>query len=186
MASFHLGGTKEERKRPSEVFATRLRETRRARDLSQAELARRMTEVGRPMSKAALLRIENGERGLSLDEAIALTRILHAVPAQILTAPDGTLTALTGHESVDGGGMRNWLMYGEPVLAFSIAIDLEGTEPRAVLRGRLESDITHHALALADAARANDKAGITAAGEAIVRAVHTYQEATEQRGQGDA
>src|SRR5215217_3374746 len=117
---------------PTEVFAARLREMRDARGLTQAELAQQMTEAGRPLSRGALLRLESGERGLLLDEAIALTRLLHAVPAQLLTAPEGALTALTGKEAVDGDGMRNWLVYGEPILQLQIAIDEEGTEPRAV------------------------------------------------------
>jgi transcriptional regulator with XRE-family HTH domain len=160
--------------RPTEVFARRLQDTRTARGLTQTELARRATEAGRELDRAAVLRIEKGQRGIGLDEAIALARILHAVPAQLLTAPEGAFTALTGDEGVDGAGLRNWLVYGEPVLGLTIAIDDEGTEPEGVLRGRLEQDLLRHARALADAARASDKAGITAAGEAIVQAVRTY------------
>jgi transcriptional regulator with XRE-family HTH domain len=85
----HQGGdvAADKKRRPSEVFAVRLRETRKARNLSQTELARRMTNAGRPMSKEALLRIENGTRGLSLDEAIALIAVLFAVPPHLLTPP---------------------------------------------------------------------------------------------------
>jgi transcriptional regulator with XRE-family HTH domain len=162
--------------RPSAIFADRLRETRKARDnMSQTELAQRMTDVGRPMSKAALLRIENRVRGLSLDEAIALAAVLYAVPTQLLTPPEGRFIALTEKMGADGEGLRNWLVYGDPVLAMPVPIDSD--EARGVLRARLERDLTRHALSLADAVRGEDKAGIRAAGEAIVEAVGAYQEA---------
>jgi transcriptional regulator with XRE-family HTH domain len=176
--------TADEAKRPSEVFAERLREMRDDRRFSQAELAQRMTDGGRPLSKVALLRIESGDRGIALDEAIALTRLLHAVPAQMLTLPEGAMTALTANDWVDGGGMHNWLVYGEPILQLSVLIDAEGTEPRAVLRGRLEQDITTHALALADAFRVKDTKAITVAGDAIVRTVETYRETIERGNYG--
>ena len=82
--------------RPSEIFARRLREVRTARGESQETLAQTMTERGAcPLSKAALLRIEKGKgfdeggRGLSLDEAIALAAVLNAAPAHLLTPPEG-------------------------------------------------------------------------------------------------
>jgi transcriptional regulator with XRE-family HTH domain len=168
--------------KPSEVFAARLQDTRKARGLSQTELAERATAAGRELDRAAVLRIEKGQRGVALDEAVALTRLLHAVPAQMLTAPGAAVTGLTGKEGVDGGGLRNWLLYGEPVLALTIAVDEEGTEPPDVLRGRLENDLIRHALALGDAARAEDKAGIRDAVRAIVRAVETYR-TTAERGE---
>src|SRR5688500_4231713 len=99
-------------KRPSEIFAARLRETRKARDLTQTELAQLMTDAGLPLSKPALLRIENGERGLSLDEAIALSAVLYAVPAHLLTPPDDGIVALTDKLGVDGEGLRAWLLHG--------------------------------------------------------------------------
>src|SRR5688500_17476466 len=81
--------------KPSEVFASRLRELRISRGMSQAELAKRMTAVGRPISKVGLLRIESGARGISLDEAIALIAELHAVPPHLLTPPEGEYVWLT-------------------------------------------------------------------------------------------
>jgi transcriptional regulator with XRE-family HTH domain len=166
--------------KPSEVFAARLQDTRDARGLTQTELARRAADAGRELDRAAVLRIEKGQRGIGLDEAIALTRLLHAVPAQMLTAPEGSFTGLTGNEGVDGEGLRNWLVYGEPILGLTIAIDEEGTEPPDVLRGRLEGDLIRHARALGDAARTDDRAGITAAVRAIVRAVETYRATAER------
>jgi transcriptional regulator with XRE-family HTH domain len=165
--------------RPGEVFATRLRETRKARSLSQAELAQQMTEQGRPLRKEALLRIEKEKpsRVVSLDEAIALGWLLQAVPAQLLTPPEGAYLALTDKVGVDGEGLRNWLVYGDPLLAMPVPIDSD--QARAVMGARLQRDLTSHAFALVDAVRGKDKAGITAAGEAIVEVVAAYQVALE-------
>jgi transcriptional regulator with XRE-family HTH domain len=167
--------------KPSAVFGERLQAMRDSRGFKQAKLAQLATEAGRDLDRAAVLRIEKGQRGLALDEAIALTRVLHAVPAQMLTPPEGRLTALTENEGVDGAGLRNWLMYGEPILGLTIAIDDEGNEPPDVLRGRLERELVHHALALTDAVNGKDQAGIRAAGESILNAVDTYQKAISRK-----
>jgi hypothetical protein len=49
--------------KPSEVFARRLRDTRKACGLTQTALAQRATDEGRELDRAAALRIESGERG---------------------------------------------------------------------------------------------------------------------------
>lgn len=146
-------GTHVEGQRPSQVFAGRLRETRKARGLTQTELAQRMTDAGRPMSKAALLRIENGTRGISLDEALALIAILWAVPPHLLTPPDGELVCLTDEIGVDGGGLRGWLRYGHTFATSS------GDLPDELVTDRVLETIAIHAVAFVDAMRGKDKAG---------------------------
>jgi transcriptional regulator with XRE-family HTH domain len=160
---------KEIGQRPSQVFAKRLKETRNDRGFSQTALAQRLTDVGQPMSKAALLRIESGERGLLLDEAIALAQVLHVAPAHLLSPPDDERIALTPSYAVDGAGMRNWLLFGEPFL--------EMTEPgkRASARIKLAFNIEAYARAIVDAGRGDDKAGVdsaTRALEAVIRDHH--------------
>jgi hypothetical protein len=168
------------------VFAQRLQETRVAREkMSQAELAQRATDVGRPLDRAAVLRIESGQRGLALDEAVALATILRAAPAHLLTPPEGELVALTDKEAVDGEALRNWLMYGAPFLGMAAAVAVDRDQEQLALRAQLERDLTQYALALTDAVRGEDKAGIRLAGEAIVLAVGDYQEAIERREQSD-
>jgi len=82
----------------------------------QAELARKMTAVGRPLGKLALMRIENGERGLSLDEALALALafLLQAAPAHLLKPREGELVALVDGGNGNGAAIRNFLRFGEP------------------------------------------------------------------------
>jgi transcriptional regulator with XRE-family HTH domain len=100
--------------RPSEVFALRLRETREARQQSQVKLAQRMTDAGTPISNRAVRAIERGERGISLDEALAFAAVLNAVPAYLLTPPDKVWVEVTDVVSVDGAGIRAFLRYGFP------------------------------------------------------------------------
>ena len=93
--------------RPSEVFAARLRKVRNARELTQTELAYRVESGGVPMNRAALLRIESGVRGLSLDEAFAITAALPAAFAHMLTPPDDASLRLDDKLAIDGSD-REW------------------------------------------------------------------------------
>lgn len=162
------------RLKPSEVFAVRLRETRIARRISQTELARLVTERGVPMSKAAVLRVENRERGLSLDEALALTMALNAVPAYLLSPPEGTVVAVNDSFAMDGAGIREWLRYG--LWNWEPAPD-EGHEDGK--RHAFQRNLAALALALVDAVRGNDKAGLRDAERSIIREVARRQKELE-------
>src|SRR5262245_35062428 len=94
---------------PSEVFAYRLKELRAARGLSQTMLALMVTESGTPLNKAALLRIEKGERGLSLDEALAIAAVLETTPAYMLTPPGDAWVEVTKNHRTDSSGIRYFL-----------------------------------------------------------------------------
>ena len=168
---------KEQRIPASKVFAQRLRETRRNRDLNQTELAAMMSEAGRPLSKAGLLRIENGDRGISLDEAIALAFSLRAVPANLLSPPEGAVVELTAKAAVDGGGMRNWLVAGDPILAWPAT---PRDEDRDALAEILMRKVTYAATGMLDASRANDQAGMRAGLDAITNAIDKHRGALQQ------
>jgi transcriptional regulator with XRE-family HTH domain len=162
-------GAKDKGLRPSAVFATRLRETRLARGFSQAELARRMREHGQQMSKAAVLRIESGDRGLSLDEALAFAWVLNAVPAHLLSPPEGEGVMLTADAGLDGSGLRNWLLFGDPLL-----ISTEGKR----VRTRMTAIFAIEALARAivDARQGGDRAGVNAASLRLRDVIETHQD----------
>lgn len=171
-----LFGSIEGAMRPSAVFAQRLRETRKARALSQEELARRMGEVGRPLGKASLVRVENETREPTLDEAFGLGQVLAAAPANLLSPPDGKFFAPIDGSAVDADGLRNWLLTG---IGVTVWPDPPREEDRDKLRVWLQNTVTAHAGALADASRVNSQAGIIAAVDAIIAAVRQYQEALE-------
>ena len=163
-----------QRMRPSEVFAVRLRETRKARNLTQAELAFKIESTGTPMSKAALLRIERGERGLSLDEALALAMALNAVPAYLLSPPAGAVIAVSDTFAMDGAGLREWLRYG--LWNWEPAPD-EGHEDGR--RANFQRNLAALALALVDAIRGKDEAGLWDAERALIREVVRRQKELE-------
>lgn len=64
------------------AFAARMREGRKARGLSQADLGQK---VG--LNKVAVLRIETGERHIRLDEAIRIANAL-SVPLYQMLRPE--------------------------------------------------------------------------------------------------
>ena len=158
---------------PSAVFAQRLRETRRARGITQSELAELMTARGRPMSQSALLRIEKGTRGLTLDEAIAFAALLPAVPANLLTPPDGAIVMLTDAMGLRGGEMRDWLRTGDPNPSFWPPIPYSEASLQAVL----ERSLAIHATALLDSLRSDDKPGKLAALREIQHVVDRHRDA---------
>lgn len=71
---------------PGATFARRLREVRQARDMTQAELARRLTDLlDVRIDGAVITKIEKGDRGVRLEEAVYSAEILD-VPLESLVA----------------------------------------------------------------------------------------------------
>lgn len=70
-------------KRPSEVLAEQVRIWRDLRKLSAQGLADRIKDLGGSLSRVAISKIENGDRGVSLDEWLQLAHAL-AVPPPLL------------------------------------------------------------------------------------------------------
>jgi transcriptional regulator with XRE-family HTH domain len=156
--------------KPSEVFAQRLRETRKARGWTQAELAEQLNQRGIPMNRDALMRIERGARSVSLDEALGLAQCLYAVPALLLTPPEGRHVAIApnmGLAIADGDEVRDWLTTGVNVLLPRV----QGSGAHPALDASFKNTLAILAQALVDAARAGDQAGQRAAVKAIAKAV---------------
>jgi transcriptional regulator with XRE-family HTH domain len=61
---------------PEARLARSVRALRTARDLTQAGLARKMTDLGFSWHPTTVARVEAGERDISLDEAVALADLL--------------------------------------------------------------------------------------------------------------
>jgi hypothetical protein len=124
------------------------------------------------MSKAAVLRIESGDRGLSLDEALAFAWVLNAAPAHLLSPPEGEGVMLTADAGLDGSGLRNWLLFGDPLL-----ISTEGKR----VRKRMDAIFTIEALAQAivDAKRGGDEAGSKATVLQLHKVIGSHKEELE-------
>ena len=96
-------------KRPSEAFRERVRDARKARGWSPAELAER---VG--MDRSAVTRIELGPppkgRNVSLDELFVFAFVLGVPPAWLLTpAGSSEVVRITDTETGDAFGVRSWI-----------------------------------------------------------------------------
>jgi hypothetical protein len=116
------------------------------------------------------MRIENDDRGLSLDEALALAFILQAAPAHLLTPPEGQLVALVDGANANGEAMRNFLRFGNP---FAPEVGRER------LSAHLEQAVLVYAQALVDAHKGNDAAGMNEARKALVNAALDHRDALE-------
>lgn len=68
-------------------FAFRFRKERERRGLTQNEVARRLERLGVRMDGSAVTRLENGQRGIKLDEATALSMVVDR-PLVELMGPD--------------------------------------------------------------------------------------------------
>jgi transcriptional regulator with XRE-family HTH domain len=174
------------KRRASQVFGERLKATRQRRRWTQQELAERMTDAGVPMSKTTLVRIEQGkgERGLSLDEALAFAVVIGASPTHLLTpAADETIALTDKHQVLDALAIRDWLRTGVQSRSTTRNDDgrLVGEDnfvagrSTAVMRERFERQIAELSEAMLDAYRGEDKAGTQDAVRSIFDAVDAYR-----------
>ena len=76
--------------RPSETFAARLQEVRTAKGWTQQELADRLGELGRKIDRAALARIEHGDRQVSIDDMMEICAALGPSPIHMIIPIAGT------------------------------------------------------------------------------------------------
>lgn len=70
--------------KPSEIFGRQLKKSRRRRDWTQDKLAKRMKDLGMSIDRASIAKIEQGKRGVSVDEALALSLALGVAPIHLL------------------------------------------------------------------------------------------------------
>ena len=97
--------------RPAQVAARRVVEARESRGWSQAELARRLEEIGYPKSASTLSKLESGSyRNVSLDDAFALAAALGLSPVHLLTPlDDQEPVAVTPRLTLDAWLVRAWV-----------------------------------------------------------------------------
>ena len=99
---------------------------------------------------------------------------LWAVPANLLSPPDGTPLALTDKMGMDGEGLRAWLITGDPVGAWP---ETPREEDRAALDKILEDTLSMLAQGLVDANRGKDTSGVKALYLAMEQAVDRHRTA---------
>jgi transcriptional regulator with XRE-family HTH domain len=103
-----------------QVFARRLAEVREARDWSQKRLSERMTELGHPIHRVKLAKIEKERaRSVTLEDVLALSYALDVSPLYMvapLEADGPRLTVVGNEQPADPDDARAWLRGDEPLL----------------------------------------------------------------------
>lgn len=69
--------------RPGQILAQQLRAVRERRRWNQQQLADRLAELGEPVDRSTIAKIENGSRQVSLDEALRLAAALEVSPVHL-------------------------------------------------------------------------------------------------------
>lgn len=103
---------------PSSVFGQQVRAVRTHKGwTSQQHLAERLSELsGHDIDRSAIARLETGKRGVSLDEAFAISAALEVSPLSLMLPRDPSQpVAVAPHVTVTGKEAREWARGDEPL-----------------------------------------------------------------------
>src|SRR6266545_1902903 len=99
-----------------QVVMRRVRHLRERRGLSQQRLADRLAELGVPIERSQLARLERGERGVGVDELMALAFALDTAPAYLLLDLEADeRTALVPGVAISPADARGWIRGQRPL-----------------------------------------------------------------------
>jgi|GraSoiStandDraft_41_1057321.scaffolds.fasta_scaffold1556533_1 transcriptional regulator with XRE-family HTH domain len=102
--------------KPSEVFRARLREVRRLKGWTQADLASALAAAGMNLGEPAITRMERGTRGLSLDEAVAIAAVLGVSPLHMIVPLDDDSAQIAPGRTVSTADARAWIRGLTPLI----------------------------------------------------------------------
>lgn len=80
--------------------AENLRRIRQLRGMSTTQMARRLTELGRPIAAASITQVEHGRRRVDVDDLVAFAFVLDVSPSALLLPP-----TTVGRVEVTGAGV---------------------------------------------------------------------------------
>lgn len=110
---------------PSEILTRKLEGIRSRKGWTQQHLADRLTELGEPMDRTTITKIENGSRRLPLDTALLLAAALGVSPVHLFVTPPpedaDVQVRLARQLVVTPRAARMWVRGQQP---------LPGTDPR--------------------------------------------------------
>jgi transcriptional regulator with XRE-family HTH domain len=101
--------------RPSEVAASRIKALRKRHGWTQQQLADRLAELGSPLDRVAIAKIELGQRGLPLDEAFSFALALDVAPTNLFLPLEGEEVRVAGEVVIPSGLARRWVGGQEPL-----------------------------------------------------------------------
>jgi transcriptional regulator with XRE-family HTH domain len=139
---------------PAQVFARRIREARERQDWSQAQLAERLGELGLPMDRSTLARLEKGDKAqlTPVDRIFVLAAALGVNPINLLVPlEDDSVIAITPNTKVSASFARAWTrgLVGLPGAGFNFA-EMPESEVRSLVRGIVTEGKDKLALMLMD------------------------------------
>ena len=130
-------GPVEGKMRPSNVFAARLKEVRTGKGWTQQQLADQLGELGRTLDRAAIARIEAGDRQVSIDELIEISAALGTTPVHMIVPISGDQPLhVAPRLSVSPREARQWIrgqgpLREEDVRTYYTEVSLDELQDRA-------------------------------------------------------
>ncbi|WP_052479814.1 helix-turn-helix domain-containing protein [Streptomyces sp. NBRC 110035] len=101
---------------PTAVIAGRVRELRRRRGWTAADLGARLTEHGLPWNRTTVVKLENGRReNVSVTELLVLAEALGTAPVNLLVPPDNEPYQVTPDRTEDADTVRAWVRGEQPL-----------------------------------------------------------------------
>lgn len=136
--------------RPSDLFVGRLRDLREARGWAQRDFADELAHLGEPTDRAIVARVETGQRGISLDEAILFAAVLGTslanmiAPSDIARPESPETIQIAGKLTAPARAVRLWLLGQQPLRPEDV-----GAWLKAMPDAELKAATTFPVLALA-------------------------------------
>ena len=137
------------RRRPKGItfeqsVALRVRSLRERHGFSQQDLADKLASYGIALDRSAVARLERGQRGISLEEAMYLALALDVAPVHLIVDPDGELPIVMAGKSsplVTPFQARGWIrgefpLFEQDIKIYLSEIPLEEFERRFQRRER--------------------------------------------------
>ena len=91
-----------------EVLARRVEQVRKARGLSQRDVAERLADLGVTMHQTAIAKIEKGDRRVTIEDALLLAFVLDVAPVNLFLPLADNIPMALGNVTVQSGEMRAW------------------------------------------------------------------------------
>ncbi|MEU4012087.1 helix-turn-helix domain-containing protein [Streptomyces pseudogriseolus] len=101
---------------PVQAVAARVSELRKRKDLTAAEVGRRMTAQGVKWDRFTVSNLESGKRqSVTLTEWLTLARVLDVSPLHLLVPLEEVGFSVTPEEAVPASRARAWLRGAQPL-----------------------------------------------------------------------
>jgi transcriptional regulator with XRE-family HTH domain len=173
--------------RPGAIFARRVKEARKRRAWSQQTLADRLTELGYPMTRVVLTKLERNDRQVTLEDVFAFAVALGVAPVHLLVPlDDDEQVAVVPTRSFSAVVVRGWLRGLYPAGKETLGVwlsELPASELEVLMKSYLTRGASPIARAFMDEEKLDERAGDLAwemtEGDAIREAERTKEEHNE-------